>query len=189
MIQHAFKCESHNRLSRLTPVPNVKRIVYSTCSIHAEEDERVVARALKSGGGKWRLASRSSVLPSWERRGRKEELGADADSVIRCLPEDKTNGFFVSCFERVEGAVTKPASKKAKASATKPKAEASDKKAKDSLKRPRDEVEEQDEDAADDEDEPEVDGKPKEVKPKTAAQLERARRKKKSQKKKQKVTA
>lgn len=71
--------------------------MYSTCSIHAEEDERVVARALANT--EWKLAPRSSVLPTWERRGRPEELDG-ADSVIRCLPEDRTNGFFVACLER-----------------------------------------------------------------------------------------
>ncbi|WVR07594.1 hypothetical protein IAU60_004636 [Kwoniella sp. DSM 27419] len=94
MIQHAFK------------FPSVKRIVYSTCSIHAEEDERVVLSALKSAVGKsrgWALAPRSGVIPSWERRGRSEEMAGDEDlaqGVIRCLPEDKTNGFFVACFVR-----------------------------------------------------------------------------------------
>lgn len=143
--------------------------MYSTCSIHAEEDERVVARALESGGGKWRVAPRSSVLPAWERRGRVEELGPDAEGVIRCLPEDKTNGFFVSCLERVEGDVKK-AGRRAQESA--------------SFKRAREEEEEAEGGDSGDED---GDKTAKEAKPKTAAQLERARRKKKLQKKKQRT--
>lgn len=153
--------------------------MYSTCSIHAEEDERVVARALKSGGGRWRVAPRSAVLPSWERRGLAEELGPDAEGVIRCLPEDKTNGFFVSCFLRVEGDEIKKGGAKTKAP--------------EGLKRPR---EEDDDDEADGE---EVEGEAdvekvqevkeaKEAKPKTAAQLERARRKKKQQQQKKQRT-
>ncbi|WWC90722.1 uncharacterized protein L201_005659 [Kwoniella dendrophila CBS 6074] len=94
MILHAFK------------FPSAKRIVYSTCSIHPEEDERVVLSALQSKIAKdkgWKLAPRNQVIPTWERRGRKEELGDDEDlaqGVIRCSPEDRTNGFFVSCFVR-----------------------------------------------------------------------------------------
>ncbi|WWC71579.1 uncharacterized protein I206_105537 [Kwoniella pini CBS 10737] len=94
MILHAFK------------FPSAKRIVYSTCSIHAEEDERVVYSALQSKIAKdkgWKLAPREQVIPTWERRGRPEELGGDeemAQGIIRCLPEDRTNGFFVSCFVR-----------------------------------------------------------------------------------------
>ncbi|GMK59243.1 hypothetical protein CspeluHIS016_0702580 [Cutaneotrichosporon spelunceum] len=155
MIQHAFK------------FPAVKRIVYSTCSIHAEEDERVVAKALKSGGGKWRVAPRAAVLPEWERRGRVEELGPDAEGVIRCLPEDKTNGFFVACFERVEGGV-KTGTKSIR------------------TKRPREEeVEEVEREAEEDGDGAD---EPKAAKPKTAAQLERARRKKQQQKQKKRRT-
>ncbi|KAL1732081.1 S-adenosyl-L-methionine-dependent methyltransferase [Schizophyllum commune] len=95
MIKHAMK------------FPAARRIVYSTCSIHAAENEHVVREALASEecrAGNFALASRDSVLPTWPRRGMKEEMGesrADAEGLIRCLPgEDATNGFFVSCFVR-----------------------------------------------------------------------------------------
>lgn len=77
---------------------SAQKIVYSTCSVHPEEDELVVLAALdssecKSGG--WTLAERKDVLPSWERRGRKEVMGQRAhlaDSLICCEPgTDKTN--------------------------------------------------------------------------------------------------
>ncbi|KAK4056352.1 hypothetical protein OIO90_002495 [Microbotryomycetes sp. JL221] len=95
-------------LSHALRFTGAKRVVYSTCSIWPEEDEGVVMRILakkefqKMG---WRLASRDEVLPNWERRGRKEHCGGDtaiADSVVRCLPEDQTNGFFVACFVKVD---------------------------------------------------------------------------------------
>ncbi|KAJ7284670.1 S-adenosyl-L-methionine-dependent methyltransferase [Mycena rebaudengoi] len=94
MIKHAMK------------FPKVSRIVYSTCSIHATENERVVRAALVSEealAGPFNLAPREEVLPNWHRRGLSEEMAAaeDAASVIRCSPgEDATNGFFVSCFVR-----------------------------------------------------------------------------------------
>ncbi len=86
----------------------VKRIVYSTCSIHDKENENVVATCLKevnSHGGLWRLVSPIS-LKSWSRRG-KVVSGLTKDQsqcLIRCDArlDDDTNGFFVACFEREE---------------------------------------------------------------------------------------
>ncbi|KAF5367132.1 hypothetical protein D9758_003992 [Tetrapyrgos nigripes] len=94
MIKHAMK------------FPNVQRIVYSTCSIHAIEDEHVVREVLKSDealSGPFRLAPAEQVLPQWTRRGLPDEMDDPdhASSLVRCLPgEDGTNGFFVSCFIR-----------------------------------------------------------------------------------------
>ncbi|KAF8907329.1 S-adenosyl-L-methionine-dependent methyltransferase [Gymnopilus junonius] len=100
MIKHAMR------------FPNVKKIVYSTCSIHATENERVVRNALNSEEARavtFRLASRNEVLPTWQRRGYPDELESpdDASSLIRCLPgEDATNGFFVSCFVKPGNSLT-----------------------------------------------------------------------------------
>ncbi|EGN99084.1 hypothetical protein SERLA73DRAFT_90270, partial [Serpula lacrymans var. lacrymans S7.3] len=94
MIRHAMK------------FPSVKKIVYSTCSIHATENEDVVRQALCSNeakAGHFILAPPGEVLPSWHRRGLPEKMENpdDALSVVRCSPgEDATNGFFVSCFVR-----------------------------------------------------------------------------------------
>ncbi|KAL6302473.1 S-adenosyl-L-methionine-dependent methyltransferase [Sparassis latifolia] len=94
MIKHAMK------------FPSVTRIVYSTCSVHAVENEHVVSRALTSEEavkGQFQLASPGAVLPLWKRRGLPEEMDhpALASSLIRCSPgEDATNGFFVSVFVR-----------------------------------------------------------------------------------------
>lgn len=63
MIQHSMK------------FPSVERIVYSTCSIHAVENEHVVFAALRSNEGIGRgftLAPRSEVVPTWPRRGLDE---------------------------------------------------------------------------------------------------------------------
>ncbi|TFK49893.1 S-adenosyl-L-methionine-dependent methyltransferase [Heliocybe sulcata] len=92
MIKHAMK------------FPGVVKIVYSTCSVHATENERVVCQALKSQEAQtahYTLAPREAILRDWPRRGIPEEMDdrEQALSVIRCRPgDDATNGFFVACF-------------------------------------------------------------------------------------------
>ncbi|KAI5998737.1 S-adenosyl-L-methionine-dependent methyltransferase [Pisolithus albus] len=96
MIKHAMK------------FPAVQKIVYSTCSIHAVENEQVVSQALNSEEAThsgFKLAPRAQALPAWHRRGREEDIaGKDhAESLIRCSPgEDATNGFFVACFMKTQ---------------------------------------------------------------------------------------
>ncbi|KAH9936049.1 S-adenosyl-L-methionine-dependent methyltransferase [Amylocystis lapponica] len=94
MIRHAMK------------FPSVHRIVYSTCSVHATENEHVVREALKSeeaSSGHFALAPPEEILPRWHRRGLGNEMDdpAHAQSLVRCSPgDDATNGFFVSLFVR-----------------------------------------------------------------------------------------
>ncbi|CEH15503.1 Proliferation-associated nucleolar protein (NOL1) [Ceraceosorus bombacis] len=110
MIKHAMK------------FPALERLVYSTCSIHAQENEEVVMKALDSDEAVqkgWTLAPASQVLPSWKGRGLVESCGGDkelAKSMIRCRPGgdaaivdklgkdeahmEASNGFFVALFVR-----------------------------------------------------------------------------------------
>lgn len=106
IVKHALK------------LPSARRVVYSTCSVHAEENEQVVADLLQDSDVQrqgWKLAPRSKVIPTWERRGISAEFEekmprakftvgdceALADSCIRAQPkEDGGIGFFAVCFER-----------------------------------------------------------------------------------------
>lgn len=76
--------------------PSVQRVVYSTCSIHAQENENVVAEILRDCP-QFRLVPR--IFPEWPRRGLPEF--AFAEDVIRAdAKSDHMNGFFVALFER-----------------------------------------------------------------------------------------
>ena len=82
--------------------PSVRRVSYSTCSIHEAENEAVVAAVL-AANPHFTLAH---ALPQWPRRG--EGLDGKypwAERVLRAHPvQDRTCGFFVAIFERAPGA-------------------------------------------------------------------------------------
>ncbi|CAG8481154.1 10690_t:CDS:2 [Cetraspora pellucida] len=91
IILHAFK------------FPLVQKIIYSTCSVYAEENEHVIKRVLDQTD-LFVLANKNDIMPSWPRRGISSEINNDegtAEKLIRTSPnEDYTNGFFVACFVR-----------------------------------------------------------------------------------------
>lgn len=86
--------------------PHVERVVYSTCSIHMQENEQVVSQILEKCSEEWRLVS-PRCLSAWSRRG-VACPGLEAEDqarLIRASQDDETNGFFVACFERKESSV------------------------------------------------------------------------------------
>eukprot|EP01039_Chlorochromonas_danica_P006960 gene6959-7700_t len=98
-------------LQKAASFPAVEAIVYSTCSIHEEENEQVVASFLRSEvGNDWELKG-PQRLKNWKRRGISHDGQAtgltlsteEARKVVRCSVEDGTNGFFVAVFRRKAG--------------------------------------------------------------------------------------
>lgn len=78
--------------------PKAKRVVYSTCSIHKEENEQVTLEILTKYKDSFAL---TYILPSLNCRG-DPEVFADAVKCVSMNPEGSlTNGFFISCFERI----------------------------------------------------------------------------------------
>ncbi|XP_020280184.1 probable 28S rRNA (cytosine-C(5))-methyltransferase [Pseudomyrmex gracilis] len=79
--------------------PKAKRIVYSTCSIHPEENEEVIDEVLADIGDAYRLVPGKQLLPNWMNFSSEQYQCGD-----RCLYArsdiDFCNGFFVAVFER-----------------------------------------------------------------------------------------
>lgn len=85
----------------LTNFPMAKRIVYSTCSTNAQENEAVVEEAL-SHTSDYRLIDCSQSFRQWFNFGLPEY--SCGPKCIRSVPEkDCMNGFFIAAFERIFG--------------------------------------------------------------------------------------
>ncbi|EFQ27099.1 NOL1/NOP2/sun family protein [Colletotrichum graminicola] len=91
--------------------PSAKKISYSTCSIHAEENEGVVIKALASEVARergWKILPREKQvrgMREWPVRGLPEAAGGDkavAEACIRTYKGDGHGvmGFFVAAFVR-----------------------------------------------------------------------------------------
>ncbi|KAJ4291990.1 hypothetical protein N0V90_009889 [Kalmusia sp. IMI 367209] len=85
--------------------PKARKITYSTCSIHFEENEGVVAQALASAVAKergWRILLREQQVQGLRGMGEKRYKEEVCNACIRCEKgtEEGTMGFFVAAFIR-----------------------------------------------------------------------------------------
>lgn len=80
--------------------PNAKRIIYSTCSLHPEENEQVIDEVLANIGDAYRLVPVRQLLKNnWTNFSSKKYNCGDA--CLYSKPDDDfCNGFFVAVFER-----------------------------------------------------------------------------------------
>ncbi|NXE96672.1 NSUN5 methyltransferase, partial [Menura novaehollandiae] len=93
-------------LSHALSFPALWRLVYSTCSVHREENEDVVRAVLQERGSAFRLVT---AFPSWPCRGLAAFPGAE--SCLRASPaETLTQGFFVAVLERCAEGAAAPSS-------------------------------------------------------------------------------
>ncbi|KAJ8725442.1 hypothetical protein PYW08_003625 [Mythimna loreyi] len=81
--------------------PKAKRIVYSTCSLFPEENERVITNVVKTSRAKWRVQDVRELLKGqWNNFG----SGMYGSMGTRCMyakPEsDFTTGFFLAVLDR-----------------------------------------------------------------------------------------
>lgn len=80
--------------------PNAKRIIYSTCSLHPEENEEVIDEVLADIGNAYRLVPIRRLLKNnWTNfSSKKYNCG---DTCLYSKPDDDfCNGFFIAVFER-----------------------------------------------------------------------------------------
>lgn len=95
--------------------PAARKVTYSTCSVHAEENEQVVLKALQSEIAVkrgWRIMKRDQQvrgMREWPVRGSLEASGGDEEVAEACIRSYKDDGrgvmgFFVAGFVRDAGA-------------------------------------------------------------------------------------
>lgn len=76
--------------------PHVKKVVYSTCSVHEEENEMVVEEVYKQVS---EIFDIENIMPEWKHRG-KIKYTHGRQCLRMSYEECLTNGFFVASFVR-----------------------------------------------------------------------------------------
>lgn len=90
--------------------PKARKITYSTCSVHAQENEDVVVKALAHSDDEelgWRIVRREEQIEgmrAWPLRGDPAFPTQLSEACIRCRKDspEGTQGFFVAAFSRDE---------------------------------------------------------------------------------------
>ncbi|KAH8359365.1 hypothetical protein KR093_006134 [Drosophila rubida] len=85
----------------MSAFPNVKRIVYCTCSLWKEENEQVVQRCLNLNPSFKLLNCKKALRNKWNNVGDKAypKIGKNC---LYCLPDqDLTDGIFLAMFEKI----------------------------------------------------------------------------------------
>lgn len=78
--------------------PNVRKVIYSTCSSRVEENEGVVQKALETYNHKFKLSGIKKQLPGWKSFGCEDY--SFSNKVCRTNPSvDKCQVFFVAKFK------------------------------------------------------------------------------------------
>lgn len=85
----------------LLDFPNVKKVVYSTCSIYPEENECVVEEALKKAAYAFTLVNlKKKMNNEWHNFG-SSDYNFRGEKCLYALPQkDLCNGFFVAMFKK-----------------------------------------------------------------------------------------
>jgi len=79
--------------------PNVKKVIYSTCSLHPEENEEVIDEILADIGDAYHLVPAKRLLNDWTNFS--SQIYNCKDRCLYSKPNvDFCNGFFVAVFER-----------------------------------------------------------------------------------------
>ncbi|KAL7288987.1 hypothetical protein TKK_0016945 [Trichogramma kaykai] len=91
----------------LCDFPNVKKVVYSTCSLYPEENEEVVDEVFRKVSDKFKLVNLEKKLNGqWNNFGAQHSRYSCSDGKsLYALPEkDLCNGFFLAVFKRKSSA-------------------------------------------------------------------------------------
>uniref|UniRef100_T1HZ21 SAM_MT_RSMB_NOP domain-containing protein n=2 Tax=Rhodnius prolixus TaxID=13249 RepID=T1HZ21_RHOPR len=98
-LQSLHNLQAYLLRTTLTQFPSARRIVYSTCSLHEEENEAVVDELLDiAEKNKFILVNLKNHYQDFSTGIDKYKCGR---STIRMVPEQSfTNGFFIALFER-----------------------------------------------------------------------------------------
>lgn len=88
--------------SALTRYPNVKKVVYSTCSLNPEENEDVVRQVLETNNEFKLVPADTFMNKAWVNFGSSDFANIGKYCLYARPDEDLTNGFFLAVFERLE---------------------------------------------------------------------------------------